>query len=112
MKDELPANPTLDSFEQSPDGLTLRDWFAAHALAGFSRAREAEMFNENTIRWYARVAYDLADAMLDERSVGPRPRNQRGKRTNPEPEPVPIPAPEPEKKAAAVVWPSLNIQGH
>ena len=111
MTDHLPSNPTLDSLEASPDDLNLRDWFAAHALAGFSRAREAEMFNENTIRWYARVAYDMADAMLDERAQGPRPRNQRGKRTNAEPEPIPIPPPE-KKAAAPVVWPSLNIQGH
>lgn len=48
-------------------GMVLRDWLAGQALAGFTRARDAEMFNEHTTRWYARVAYALADAMLIER---------------------------------------------
>lgn len=49
-------------------GMALRDWFAGQALAGFTRVRDAEMFNEHTTRWYARVAYALADAMLIERA--------------------------------------------
>ncbi|MBK8268894.1 MAG: hypothetical protein IPK83_11555 [Planctomycetes bacterium] len=49
-------------------GMSLRDWLAGQALAGFTRVRDAEMFNEHTTRWYARVAYALADAMLVERA--------------------------------------------
>ena len=72
MSDSKPANPLLSNLETTPEGLTLRDWMAGQALAGFSRAREAEMFNENTVRWYARIAYEMADAMLEERAHAPR----------------------------------------
>ncbi len=47
--------------------MTLRDWLAGNAMAGFTRARDTEMFNEQTTAWYARIAYQLADAMLEER---------------------------------------------
>ncbi len=72
MSESKPANPLLSKLETTPEGLTLRDWMAGQALAGFSRAREAEMFNENTVRWYARIAYEMADAMLEERVHAPR----------------------------------------
>ncbi len=47
--------------------MTLRDWMAGQAMAGFTRGRDSEMFNEQTTAWYARVAYQLADAMLEAR---------------------------------------------
>ncbi len=47
----------------------LRDWFAGMALVGFMRSRGNETYNDESIRWYARTAYELADAMMAERSA-------------------------------------------
>jgi hypothetical protein len=51
-----------------PDAVTLRDYLAGQALAGFMRVRDGELFNEQKIKWYAKIAYELADAMLEERT--------------------------------------------
>lgn len=49
------------------DGMSLRDWFAGQALyytADFSRPH----VNADNMKMTARLAYDIADAMLAERS--------------------------------------------
>jgi hypothetical protein len=46
--------------EPTPSDMTLRDWFAAHALATLANAR----YSEDDV---ATVAYRIADAMMAER---------------------------------------------
>lgn len=61
-------------FSGSP-GMTLRDYFAAHALAGmtirsdgtFSKGDHDDHLPEKHARWTASAAYRVADAMLAER---------------------------------------------
>jgi hypothetical protein len=53
------------SFYHAYDGMTLRDYFAGQALAGFCANKDAA---HNTSPFtLARGAYSIADAMLDER---------------------------------------------
>lgn len=47
-------------------GLTVRDWLAGQALAGFCAA-DAEEFRSVTSGAFAKLAYEYADAMLAER---------------------------------------------
>ncbi len=44
-------------------GMTLRDWFAGHALAGIADNTDDDRY----LAHIAKSAYALADAMLDER---------------------------------------------
>lgn len=46
------------------DGMTLRDYFAAKAMQGFSAAPD---MNCVPLKEVARQAYDIADAMLEAR---------------------------------------------
>lgn len=71
----FPGQPWPDRvgvYEKAP-GMTLRDWFAGQALAGIA-ANSNGIFIGGEIRHdtpaYARVAYEIADAMLAERKNG------------------------------------------
>lgn len=86
IDDGGPAFPivTTEMSEHVEPGMTLRDWFAGQALAGFlpglSIADEAslkKMAQENGLYGYvtnaqigASVAYGYADAMIAARKVG------------------------------------------
>ena len=60
-----PAFPGLDyiaqSGKQNPEGMTLRDYFAAKAMQGLLACPATTTRNENM---YACDAYTMADAML------------------------------------------------
>ena len=68
-----PAFPGLDYIDQhgkkNPEGMTLRDYFAAKAMQAYlaDRAWQAEIPHSET----ARVAYIVADAMLEARDGQP-----------------------------------------
>lgn len=52
-------------------GLTVRDWFAGQALSAIAKNREALSYatvGVEAAQWMAKQAYDLADALLAERS--------------------------------------------
>ena len=78
-----------------PEGVSLRDYLAGQALAGFMRVRDGELFNEQKIKWYAKIAYELADAMLDERAQA----ESKGV-------PLPKPAAQPN---ASTLWRQLGV---
>jgi len=80
------GGPAFPCKEADNQGMSLRDWLAGQALAGFTREQGGKTFNEQTTRWYARVAYDLANAML-------LVRNQQ--KTNPKQEQKPVQTPTP-----------------
>ena len=71
---DAPDNPAafpLPHFEQNgkffyQDGMTLRDWFAGQALVEVASLITVEQLNT-----VARLAYDLADAMLAARKAKP-----------------------------------------
>jgi hypothetical protein len=62
---EMRFNANVDSFvnEDCP-GMTLRDWFAGKALVGML----ADTETEGTAKDFARRSYEMADAMITERS--------------------------------------------
>ena len=55
------CNPMLYKPMNGTDGLTLRDYFAGHVLAGY--AKDHRLHGE-----FAQHAYEVADAMLQERA--------------------------------------------
>lgn len=71
---DLPGGPAFPvSIPGSGDngawGMSLRDWFAGQALAGLCNA-DTESVCE-TVGIAAQVAYAIADAMLERRSMKP-----------------------------------------
>lgn len=72
-----PAFPTdsagrVGAFTWHYEGLSMRDWFAGQALAGYIAASAVEaMFDTNASHEEAACrSYQLADAMLAERQKG------------------------------------------
>lgn len=57
--------PTADGYERGDCGMSLRDWFAGQALAGFGGANG---ITRDSSGFIAEAAYTIADAMLAERS--------------------------------------------
>ena len=64
IKDGGAAFPLMRSINGS-DGMTLRDYFAAQALAGICANQDNRVYG-NSME-FARAAYRLADAMLKAR---------------------------------------------
>lgn len=65
IEDGGPAFPIVvpEEFQQAHPGLSLRDWFAGHALAGLiAQTTKADLAEE-----FSRQAYVAADAMLEAR---------------------------------------------
>ena len=69
MTDNPPAFPVAvpSDFQWADSGMSLRDWFAGQALAGFCSGPTAlsEVWGEGVM---ARYCYLAADAMLAERA--------------------------------------------
>jgi hypothetical protein len=66
MKD-TPAFPVgLEAFGEDKTGMTLRDYFAAKAMQGFM----GSSWNVKSFEDMARKAYQLADAMMKEKTNG------------------------------------------
>ena len=74
-----PAFPAIHSLSDGvsySNGMTLRDYFASKALAGFCNSKDillasqehAEMVNKEESTVIAEMCYELADAMLAERN--------------------------------------------
>jgi hypothetical protein len=85
--DEKPENPSAfpcaksdinynnQSGEPFQSGMTLRDYFAAHAMSGFLSSREIILAADpGSCRNLAGSAYEYADEMLKEREV----KNDKG----------------------------------
>ena len=63
-----PAFPVQDCAAFQYSGMTLRDYFAGQALAGFAASEAAiAKWNDGTV---ARCCYEVADALLIERERG------------------------------------------
>lgn len=63
--DQQPAFPTWKRSEDVLEGMSLRDYFANNAMLGLVAANADLPEHPTTI---ARLSYELADAMMEERS--------------------------------------------
>jgi hypothetical protein len=63
-----PAFPISDCSAYQYDGMSLRDWFAGHALSGISSVCNDDVFMHTGAIIAAKLAYSYADAMLAERA--------------------------------------------
>lgn len=59
----FPSHGTIG--EVAPEGMTLRDYFAAKAMQGFCVNRGFDSLPE----YYAKVSYSIADAMIAARDA-------------------------------------------
>ena len=65
QNDGGPAFPTEESYGDNFEGMSLRDYFAAAALGGmYAWFKDTPIIHDVA----AKIAYDLADAMLKERA--------------------------------------------
>ena len=67
----VPAFPNPSGDDSDNNGMTLRDWFAGQALAGWIASTRDSEASEWDATWWARKAYETADAMLKAREVKP-----------------------------------------
>ena len=66
-----PAFPHGNPQQGGDPGMSLRDWFAGQALPGVIQTcnRDTMPANEARSEYFARKAYEIADAMLAEREA-------------------------------------------
>jgi len=69
INDGCPAFPRTSSIGEPNDGMSLRDYFAAQALAGMLAAHSGEGVAFPAAGVAAMSAYDYADAMLKAREA-------------------------------------------
>jgi len=64
----FPTHPNEGSFSylSATPGMSLRDWFAGQALQGMMAGNWPQLKGVTQL-FYAKVAYDYADAMLKQR---------------------------------------------
>jgi hypothetical protein len=69
IKDGGPAFPHPDYLHSGPDGMTLRDYFAAKALAALINHpnKDGENCGAKAVPTLAKFAYEYADAMIKAR---------------------------------------------
>lgn len=66
ISEKFGLNYLLKEGGKMPDGFTVRDLFAAFALAGILNDGNPYQLG---VKWCAATAYDLADAMLAQRAT-------------------------------------------
>jgi hypothetical protein len=71
----LPYHLNKDSYNDGSDGMSLRDYFAAHAIGNLivneSVLEAANEAKQPVSQVVASIAYEIADAMLKVREVKP-----------------------------------------